>query len=107
MMLSKTLARRPGGVTVTFHKDWDGTIHIETAQDVEPILERNKALQTFNDGYTKSRDLARVASIPVVVIYEWMRRYGINVFDPAHEAKVRKLLNDPEWRYLRTSSIHL
>jgi hypothetical protein len=51
--------------------------------------------------------VARAASIPVVVQYEWLKRYGINVFDSDHEEGVRRLLNDPEWRYLRTSEIYL
>jgi hypothetical protein len=105
-MLSRMLSRR-GPVENWYHAQPDGTFVIETRQDVAPIIERNKALQTANDGFTPSRDMARVASIPVVVQYEWLKRYGVNIFDREHEARVRRLLNDPEWRYLRTSEIYL
>lgn len=105
-MLSRMLSRR-GAVEVWYHAQPDGTFVIETRQDVSRILERNKALRAENDGFTPSRDVARVASIPVVVQYEWLKRYGINVFDSDHEEGVRRLLNDPEWRYLRTSEINL
>lgn len=105
-MLSRMLSRR-GSVEVWYHAQPDGTFVIETRQDVSRILERNKALRAENDGFTPSRDVARVASIPVVVQYEWLKRYGINVFDGDHGESVRRLLNDPEWRYLRTSEIYL
>ena len=105
-MLSRMLSRR-GPVETWYHEQPDGTFVIETRQDVAPVLERNKALQTADDGFTPSRDMARVASIPVVVQREWLKRYGVNVFDRDNEKRVRRLLNDPEWRYLRTSEIYL
>lgn len=105
-MRSRLLNARHG-VEVWYHAQPDGTFVIETRQDVTPILERNKALQSLGDGYSPSRDIARVASIPIVVQYEWLRRYGVEVFNPDHEPWVRRLLNDSEWRYLRTSEIQL
>jgi hypothetical protein len=105
-MLSRVLSRR-GPVETWYHEQPDGTFVIETRQDVAPIIERNKALSAVDDGFSPSRDVARVASIPIVVQYEWLKRYGINVFDRNDEKRVRRLLNDPEWRYLRTSEIYL
>jgi hypothetical protein len=105
-MLSRLLSRR-GPVEVWHHPQADGTFVIETRQDVATVLERNQRLRSHNDGFTPSRDIARAASIPVVVQYEWLKRYGVNVFDPDHAKAVKRLLNDPEWRYLRTSEIYL
>jgi hypothetical protein len=105
-MLSRVLSRR-GPVETWYHEQPDGAFVIETRQDVAPIIERNKALSAADDGFSPSRDVARVASIPIVVQYEWLKRYGINVFDRNDEKRVRRLLNDPEWRYLRTSEIYL
>jgi hypothetical protein len=105
-MFSRMLSRR-GAVETWYHGQPDGTFVIQTRQDVAPILERNKALRAANDGFTPSRDMARVASIPVVVQYEWLKRYGVDVFDPEDAGRIRRLLNDPEWRYLRTSEIYL
>lgn len=77
---------------------------IETVQDVEPILERNKALQNEDDGgWSPSRDLRRAASIPDVVILKWRRELGVDVFNRNHWPAVKRLLNDPEWRWLRTA----
>src|SRR5262245_32377197 len=81
----------------------DRTI-IETVQDVAPILERNRALQNADDqGWSGSRDLRRAATIPDIIILKWRNEYGIDVFNRDHWPAVKRLLNDPEWRYLRTA----
>jgi len=91
-----------------FHWNDDGTFTVESEQDVEPIIDRNKAAANENKKNTRGRDVFPVASIPVTVQYEWAKRYGItNIFDEQYWPKVKRLLNDPEWRYLRTSEIIL
>jgi len=81
----------------------DRTI-IETVQDVAPILESNKTLQKHDDqGWSPSRDLRRAATIPDIIVLKWRNEYGIDVFDRNHWPAVKRLLNDPEWRYLRTA----
>lgn len=92
------------GMTEFFHYDNDtGDFSIETVQDVEPFLDANKRAQNNGDGFTPSRDMKRIANIPNVVIEKWLNELGVNVFDKNHEPAVRRLLNDPDWRYLRTS----
>jgi hypothetical protein len=77
---------------------------IETVQDVAPILERNKALQRADDrGWSASRDLRRAATIPDIIVLKWRNDHGIDVFNRDHWPAVKRLLNDPEWRYLRTA----
>lgn len=81
----------------------DRTI-IETVQDVAPILDRNRALQNEDDrGWSASRELRRAASIPDIIVLKWRNEYGIDVFNRDHWPAVKRLLNDPEWRYLRTA----
>lgn len=75
---------------------------ITRSQDVEPYLEANKALYTYNDGYSPSRELRRVASIPLVIVEQWMKE-GINIFDKNHREAIRRKLNDPENLFLRTA----
>jgi len=101
------------GVTEIFHYDeMTGDVHIETTQDVEPILEKNKVLQNYDD-YTKNgikNEMWHFASIPLVVQLKWLVKYG-PVNDPmkkGNEKLLFRLLNDPEWRYLKTTNkIHL
>lgn len=77
-----------------------GVVH--RIQDVEPILEANKALYTSGDGYSPSRELRRVASIPAIVVEQWMQE-GVNIFDHNCRAEIKRRLNDPVNLFLRTA----
>lgn len=103
----------------TVYRDFDGDVEtrahydpnedrmvLETVQDVEPYLERNKRLANEGDGYSKTREWRRVASIPNVIIEKWMREEGANVFQMDRKefsAFIKKKLMDPDYRYLVTS----
>jgi hypothetical protein len=85
-----------------------GRTVIETVQDVAPVLERNRTLQNADDGgWSPSRELRRAATIPDIIVLKWRSEYGIDVFNRNHWPAVKRLLNDPEWRYLRTAPGHL
>jgi len=79
---------------------------LKYVQDVEPILELNKKKQSEGRAYYAQDDeMWRVASIPVTVQMEWMTKHGVDVHNEDHWPRVKKLLNDPEWRYLKTADI--
>lgn len=50
----------------------------------------------------QGKNMWRVASIPNWVVEKWMRE-GINIFKDEDWPKVRAKLNDPEYKFLRTS----
>lgn len=79
-----------------------GLTVIHRVQDVEPILEINKKLYTDGDGYSPSRELRRVASIPTAIAEQWMQE-GVSIFDPDHRSEIRRRLNDPANLFLRTA----
>ncbi len=95
------------GVT-TWH-DYDPVTDITTIateQDCEPFIEIAKTLQN-DDDYRKNgikQSWSHVAIYPVGVQYKWLKDYGVNVYDKTHWPRVRRLLNDPDWRYLRTTT---
>lgn len=90
--------------TEIFHADeMTGDFTIETRSDVAPVIDNNKRLATAGDGYGPTRELRRIASIPLNVIALWKEKYGVDVFNRDHNDGVKRLLNDPDWRYLRTS----
>lgn len=90
-----------------------GDFAIEEVQDVEPILELNKALQNHDSGGAMGLNSIskkgikdgwwHVASVPNSVIAQW-RKLGVNLFSPDDWPKVKKLLNSPDWRYLRVGT---
>lgn len=97
----------PSGVRRYFRIEDDGTIVTAASHDTTPIIERNKAMRNHNDGYTPSRELRRVASIPNIIIAQWLHEEGLDVYNPDHADRLAKKLNDPDWAYLRTADGHL
>ena len=96
------------GVTSIFHHDDQANLsHVQRIQDCEAIVENNKALQTDGTrGDFQGKWGRRIASIPLVVAEKWIKEDGINWLAlPKKErrAYLRRKLNDPEYRYLRTS----
>lgn len=84
--------------TATVRRDYKGS-----ASPI-PVIEDNKRVQNNGDGYTPSRDLQRVASIPIWVIHKWTQDYGVDPTKRGNEVLLARLLNDPDWRWLRTGS---
>lgn len=94
------------GLRIDFEQLEDGSVALHYTQDVEPVLEFNKAKQRAGrDYYASDNEMWKVASIPVTVQYEWMRLYGVDPLKPEHETLLTRLLNDPEWRYLKTAEV--
>lgn len=81
---------------------------LTNSQDIEPLLNLNK--KEFNGDAqfgSPGKDMRKVASIPLIIIEKWKRELGVDVMNKDHMPKVKKLLNDPEWRYLRTHESNL
>jgi|TARA_B110000285_G_C14976691_1_gene539325 hypothetical protein len=83
----------------------------ERSIDAAPIIESNKKLYTHNDGYSKSRELKRVASIPTIVLEIWSKEYHKdnnkgNWFALPKEVQqkiLKQKLNSSEFQYFRTA----
>ncbi len=105
MTFSRKLSESFTGTETWFHADGEGNVTIETRQDISALLEANKRLRNEFDGYKDKGDqhFHLYASIPPVVIEMWRNQYGVDVYNPAHADGVKKLLNDPDWRALRTT----
>lgn len=86
-----------------FHPNTDGTFTIERVQDVEPILDHNKALQNERQRSDWGR---QVASIPLVIIEKWANEEGANLLAMGKDeaaAFLKRKLADPDWKWLRTT----
>lgn len=95
------------GMKLWWHDSDDGkSFSIEYEQDAQPIIELNKAKQKAGRAYYAQDDeMWRVASIPVGVQMKWLVEHGVDVHNEEHWPRVKRLLNDPEWRYLKTAEI--
>lgn len=90
------------------HRDRDGGFQIERWQDVEPIIDRNKSLQ--NEAQTWAGDWHHIGSIPNVILEKWMNEQGADVLRMSAEEFgqfIKRKLNDPDWRWLKTTNRQL
>lgn len=95
------------GLRIDFEADGD-KFHLHYTQDVEPLLDENKAKRNAGrEYYARDSELWKVASVPVTVQYEWIKRYGRDPLEPENQDLLRQLLNDPEWRYLKTAEVYI
>lgn len=100
------LFRSMAGVDHWMIQDGNETRFAAT-QDVAPMLEQNKAMATHNDGYSPSRELRRVASIPYAIGIKWLNEEGWWFMDASKDPdvalKLAAKLNSNEYLYLRTA----
>jgi hypothetical protein len=93
-------------VQTLYHAD-GSKITIERVQDVEPIIEHNKKLQTIEQRSDWGR---HVASVPNVVLEKWLNeewdRGNIHMQFGTEEfyAMVERKLQDPDYRMFRTDA---
>ena len=94
--------------TTYMQDDMEGKIITKEEVDITPHLDHNKKLLNLNDGYSKSRDLKRVASIPTIALSVWAKEYnGSNnwfALPPEVQNKILKTkLNSNEFQYFKTA----
>ena len=91
----------------------DDKLHVHNSQNVQPILDLNKAQRNAAPSrcntFRRSREMEHVARIPMVVVEDWLNRYRINAMAPTEEDTIRitALLNSPEYAYLKTGNKRL
>lgn len=86
-----------------------GKLVVQRTQDPTEYLEQNR--REFNEAPSwrpygsgrKDRPLRKVASIPLIVVEQWMKE-GVDILDPSPEMqkKVAQKLNSNEYQHLRT-----
>jgi hypothetical protein len=114
-MARRLLDFEPDSGVATYHAyDHEAkTTRIEVVQDAAPFLRVNQArmnVDTATSGGLNGisrKQIAdgwwHVACIPVGVQMKWLDDYGVDVLNKDHFPAVKRLLNDPDWRYLRTN----
>ena len=86
----------------------DGKLTVNNQQNLNPLIERNKKLYTQNDGYTASRDMRRIASVPPIILQIWAKEYNGTrnwwaLPKDTQKKILRVKLNSNEFRYFKTS----
>lgn len=94
------------GVRQYFAVDSDGQEYlIDEVDDTDTltVLDRNRQME----GAGMGKDMRLAASVPIAVQYEWLDKFGVNMWDPNHKQAVAKLLNSNEYRFLRINHFML
>lgn len=85
------------------YNEADDTTVVHYKSDAKAILDQNK--RDASNAVGSMGTMVRAASIPAGVMYEWLTKYGVNFWNKDHKPAVRRLLNDPDYRYLKCRDI--
>ena len=94
--------------TTYINDEMDKKIAVKEEVNINPHLQHNKQLLNLNDGYSKSRDLKRIASIPTIALSVWANEYNgtSNWFGLPKDIQkkiLKQKLNSNEFKYFRTA----
>jgi hypothetical protein len=106
MLDERTLIRKSGGIET--HLEFDGnTAHfVRKGDDLQPFLDDTARKRGAGRAYyAKDNELHKVASIPVTVQYEWLTKHGVDFWNDDHWPGIVRLLNSPDYRYLKTAEV--
>lgn len=80
----------------------DEKLVIHRTQDVEPILERTKALHNEGAFWSQDKEYVHAASIPNVIVEAYCNQHGITFAEwMDNEEHQRRMLNDPSLAHFR------
>lgn len=88
---------------------WDAdteTMTIKNTFDVTDIIEHNKAAQNASlDSRYGNQMMHHVAEIPLSWVVKFKKEHNLDIFNMEHgdEKRFRKLLELPEYRFLKTT----
>jgi len=100
----RVLETHPDGMQEVFHwNEATRSFAIEYLQNIDLTLTAAREEGADTGGWNKARDLRHVASVPPVAQMEMIRKYGMEVLKDAR--LMRRVLDDPDWRYLRVGKI--
>lgn len=93
--------------TTTYHHydHQTGRTWLESIQDVEPYLERNKRLALTPEYASRGKkmDMFHFATVPNQILYKWLKEDGLDWTNKDHLPRIERKLMSNEFKYLRTA----
>ena len=84
----------------------DDSVQVAYGQaNLKEYLDDNKRAQ--NESFDRKSEMWHAASIPPLVIMEWLTKHGVRAWDPNHGEGVKRLLNSSEYAHLKRAPITL
>lgn len=103
-LLERTRNAETGEVEELWYDTNNDRLVVNTIQDISDVLEANKqARNTSAKPVFGSEVFNKVASIPNIVVAQWLREDPpLDIFNPDHQKRLRARLNSREYLYLRS-----
>lgn len=100
----KRLLHKDGNKTEYFKYNDDGTFIIETHTNVQPLLDRNKEVQSNAPMRYEGEAMNQVAAIDPIAAWIWCKSHGVKSYrefmtNPDH---IKNFVNDPDNKAFRT-----
>jgi hypothetical protein len=94
-------------ILTRFHPSDDGkTFTIQRHDpDVSPTIELNKKLQ--NEPQTRTESFHHIASIPAIVIEQWLIESSLSYGSPEFTLFIKRKLRSHDWLFLKTTDKRL
>ena len=96
------MKRKIGQNQIFHYHNPTGEFAIEHIENIQPLIDSNKKLQ--NEDHHKADEFRLSARNPMTVVYEWKRLFGVDLFNKDQKEAVKKLINSPDYRYLKTTN---
>ena len=95
--------------TIHHYDELTDVTHIEHRQDCRAGIEIMKSLHNTDLQQKGCKDgWMHAAWIPDVIQIKWMKEEGIkNIYDEEYWPKIQRLLNSPDYRYLKSGMMKL
>ena len=104
--MRRLLEIHPDGMEEWFHwSEADRSFSIEYRQPLGDVFTRIREESADTGGWSPSRELRHVMTVPTVAHFEMIKKYGADPFKDGNEDLRRRALRDPEWRYLTIGRI--
>jgi hypothetical protein len=104
--MKRLLDRDPlTGIETYFeHDNKTGVNTVETIQNIEPILDRNKRIA---ENLNKKEDWWHIGTIPDMLVLEWAKESGHKPYSKPWHVYAMKQMNKPEYSKLNPNRIKL
>lgn len=93
-------------MTTTFDYTPDGVVILGREQDISAMLEANKAkandAQATRDGIKNG--WWHYFQLPNVIIEKFINEHGVSIYNKDHWPAIFRLINQPEYKYLKTTA---
>ena len=91
-------------VTTEYYAKPDGNIHVRKFMETKTVVDGNKRSQNSFSDWKSNRfgAVQTVGRVPTLLAENWAKEAGVRMFSKEFNELVKRKLNNPDFRYLKT-----